>query len=45
MENLDDLKKSKKETPRYHLKNARVFVSPGGLHYTDALDPVEEIST
>lgn len=29
---------------RYRLRNANVYVSPGGFHFTDYLDPVSEIS-
>ncbi len=45
-ENIDELKKDPAENarPRYKLKNANVYVSKGGYHFTDYLDPVEEIS-
>jgi len=49
-ENLDALKNALKEHPaerarlRYKLKNANVYVSKGGYHFTDYLDPLEEIS-
>ena len=45
-ENIDELKKhpSKNARLRYKLKNANVYVSQGGYHFTDYLDPVEEIS-
>lgn len=48
-DNIDVLKIALKEQPgsrarlRYKLKNANVYVSPGGYHFTDYLDPVEEI--
>ncbi len=44
MENIDELKKSMSGSPKYRLSNANVFVSPGGYHYIDYLDSVEEIS-
>lgn len=44
MENIDALKHSTSGSPRYRLSNANVFVSPGGYHYIDYLDPVEDIS-
>lgn len=44
MENLDALKHQTEGKPRYILSNARVFVSPGGFHYIDYLDPLTEIS-
>lgn len=44
MENIDELKRSTSGPPRYRLLNANVFVSPGGYHYIDTLDLVEEIS-
>lgn len=44
MENLDRLKHQTGGTPKYKLTNANVFVSPGGFHYIDHLDPMEEIS-
>ena len=45
-ENIDALKQSFPETtqPTYKLRNANVYVSAGGYHFTDYLDPVEEIS-
>ena len=49
-ENIDALKKDLKEHPsgparlRYKLKNANVYVSEGGYHFTDYLDPVHELS-
>lgn len=39
MENIDDFKRSRKGSPRYLLKDATVFVSPGGYHYIEYLDP------
>jgi 2-polyprenyl-6-hydroxyphenyl methylase/3-demethylubiquinone-9 3-methyltransferase len=44
-ENIDALKKNPAATARlrYKLKNADVYVSAGGYHFTDTLDPVEEI--
>jgi 2-polyprenyl-6-hydroxyphenyl methylase/3-demethylubiquinone-9 3-methyltransferase len=46
MENLDALKKDPAAQARlqYKLKNANVYVSPGGYHFTDYLDPVETIA-
>lgn len=44
MENIDELKHQTAGAPRYKLSNANVFVSPGGFHYIDHLDPMEEIS-
>jgi 2-polyprenyl-6-hydroxyphenyl methylase/3-demethylubiquinone-9 3-methyltransferase len=49
-ENIDVLKGAQKSHPdahahlRYRLKNANVYVSQGGYHFTDYLDPVHEIS-
>lgn len=49
-ENIDALKNGLKDHPagqarlRYKLKNANVYVSEGGYHFTDYLDPVDEIS-
>jgi 2-polyprenyl-6-hydroxyphenyl methylase/3-demethylubiquinone-9 3-methyltransferase len=49
-ENIDALKNALKEHPgegarlRYQLKNANVYVSQGGYHFTDYLDPVEKVS-
>ena len=45
-ENIDVLKRRLLERARlrYKLKNANVYVSRGGYHFTDHLDPVEEIS-
>lgn len=49
MENIDALKIALKEHPaatvrlKYRLKNANVYLSQGGYHFTDYLDPVEEI--
>ncbi|MEN9564443.1 MAG: hypothetical protein RIR73_2687 [Chloroflexota bacterium] len=44
MENIDELKNRNSGKPTYVLTNANVFVSPGGFHYIDHLDPMEEIS-
>ncbi len=44
MENLDELKHQTSGTPKYKLVNANVFVSPGGFHYIDYLDPTTEVS-
>jgi 2-polyprenyl-3-methyl-5-hydroxy-6-metoxy-1,4-benzoquinol methylase len=44
MENIDDLKHSQIGVLKYKLTNANVFVSPGGYHYIDYIDPVEDIS-
>jgi cyclopropane fatty-acyl-phospholipid synthase-like methyltransferase len=45
-ENLDALKQRPAEHAhlRYKLKNANVYVSEAGYHFTDYLDPVDEIS-
>ncbi|MGB8982333.1 MAG: methyltransferase domain-containing protein, partial [Anaerolineales bacterium] len=45
-ENIDALKSdpAAQARLRYRLKNANVYVSKGGYHFTDYLDPVEEIS-
>jgi cyclopropane fatty-acyl-phospholipid synthase-like methyltransferase len=45
-ENIDILKDHPVEYARlrYKLKNANVYVSQGGYHFTDTLDPVSEIS-
>lgn len=45
MENIDALKHRPAETAKlvYKLNNANVYVSAGGFHFTDYLDPVEEI--
>lgn len=45
-EDIDALKHRPAESARltYRLRNADVYVSPGGFHFTDHLDPVEEIS-
>jgi len=44
-ENIDALKRGRTTQAhlRYTLKNARVYVSPEGYHFTDYLDPVEEV--
>ena len=44
MENFDELKHQTQGLPAYKLSGANVFVSPGGFHYIDHLDPMEEIS-
>lgn len=44
MENIDELKNKTSGKPKYTLTNANVFVSPGGFHYIDHLDPIEEVS-
>ena len=44
MENIDELKSKTSGKPKYKLTNANVFVSPGGFHYIDHLDPMEEVS-
>jgi 2-polyprenyl-6-hydroxyphenyl methylase/3-demethylubiquinone-9 3-methyltransferase len=43
---IDALKHRPSESARltYRLSNADVYVSPGGFHFTDYLDPVEEIA-
>jgi 2-polyprenyl-6-hydroxyphenyl methylase/3-demethylubiquinone-9 3-methyltransferase len=45
-ENIDALKTSPagRAHLRYKLRNANVYVSTGGYHFTDALDPVHELS-
>ncbi len=44
-ENIDALKEHPAANARlrYKLRNANVYVSEGGYHFTDHLDPVEEI--
>jgi len=44
--NIDSMKKHPAKSARltYKLRNANVYVSPDGFHFTDYLDPVEEIS-
>jgi 2-polyprenyl-6-hydroxyphenyl methylase/3-demethylubiquinone-9 3-methyltransferase len=44
--NIDSMKKHPAESARltYTLRNANVYVSREGFHFTDYLDPVEEIS-
>jgi 2-polyprenyl-3-methyl-5-hydroxy-6-metoxy-1,4-benzoquinol methylase len=44
--NIDSIKKHPAESARltYKLRNANVYVSPEGFHFTAYLDPVEEIS-
>ncbi|MDO8753178.1 MAG: class I SAM-dependent methyltransferase [Anaerolineales bacterium] len=44
MENIDELKLSASGSPKYRLSNANVFVSPGGYHFIDRLDSMDEIS-
>lgn len=44
MENIDELKRRTGGEPKYKLSGANVFVSPGGFHYIDHLDPVEDVS-
>lgn len=44
MENLDELKHQTSGAPTYKLANANVFVSAGGFHYIDHLDPMTEVS-
>lgn len=46
MEDIDALKLSvpMHTTPRYRLRDAKVYVSEGGLHFIDYLDPVGAIS-
>ena len=43
-ENIDALKRSGQARLRYKLKNANVYVSEEGYHFSDYLDPVTEIS-
>ena len=44
--NIDSMKNNPAEVARltYKLRNANVYVSAEGFHFTDYLDPVEEIS-
>jgi len=44
--NIDSMKNNPAEAARltYKLRNANVYVSEEGFHFTDYLDPVEEIS-
>jgi len=44
MENIDELKHSIHGLPKYKLSGANVFASPGGYHFIDTLDTVEDIS-
>lgn len=44
MENIDKLKHQTSGKPKYKLSGANVFVSPGGFHYINHLDPLEEVS-
>lgn len=44
MENFDELKHQTGGKPKYKLTGANVFVSPGGFHYIDHLDPAAEVS-
>jgi 2-polyprenyl-3-methyl-5-hydroxy-6-metoxy-1,4-benzoquinol methylase len=43
--NIDELKARPRKSARlaYRLRNANVYVSPEGFHFTDYLDPVQEI--
>jgi 2-polyprenyl-6-hydroxyphenyl methylase/3-demethylubiquinone-9 3-methyltransferase len=43
--NIDELKARPRQSARlaYRLRNANVYVSPEGFHFTDYLDPVQEI--
>lgn len=43
MENIDELKHQTSGEPKYRLSGANVYVSPGGFHYINHLDPVEEV--
>jgi len=43
MENFDELKHQTSGKPKYKLTHANVFVSPGGFHYVDHLDPMEDV--
>ena len=44
--NIDEIKSHPGEYARlqYRLRNASVYVSPDGFHFTDYLDPVEGIT-
>lgn len=44
MENFDELKNKTNGKPTYKLSGANVYVSEGGFHYIDYLDPVQKIS-
>lgn len=44
MENIDQLKQQTGGAPKYKLINANVYVSPGGFHYIDHLDSMEDVS-
>jgi len=44
MKNIDALKHSIEGSPKYRLKNATVYVSPSGFHYTRALDAMKDVS-
>ena len=45
-EDIDALKQHPSDGAQltYRLRNANVYISPQGFHFTDTLDPVEEIS-
>ena len=47
LEDIDELKQhpSDKAQLTYRLRNANVYVSPQGFHFTDYLDPVAELSS
>lgn len=44
MENIDELKTNICGKPRYRLRNGNLFVSAGGFHFLDYLDPTADIS-
>lgn len=44
MENFDRLKHQTDGAPKYKLRAVNVFVSQGGFHYIDYLDPIESVS-
>lgn len=42
-EDIDEVKRSGRGTPKFRLRNANVMQSPQGIFYTDYLDPVEQV--
>ncbi len=45
MENIDKLKSNVSGKPKYKLRNGDLFISPGGIHFLNYLDPVGEMPT
>jgi 2-polyprenyl-3-methyl-5-hydroxy-6-metoxy-1,4-benzoquinol methylase len=42
-EDIDEVKRLGRGTPKFRLRNANVLQSPRGVFYTDHLDPVEDL--